>query len=363
MNCTSCGTQLPPGARACAYCGALTPDYYSNPSPPSYSSPPGVPPVVGVPYSAPPQRPSTGYGSGPYGTPASTPPYSTPTSPYGVPAPGTYQPPVPPSPPPSRPPASPRRNAMLGIIIGAVLLVLILIGAGILVIAGSKGTSATPTPTPRVAPTPTPTPTPIPATATAMALQNIYTQATSSTPAINDPLQSPDNFGWDQSSDKNASCGFAGGAYHASAKPDYFSPCYAESTNFSNLALQVEITILSGHSGGLLLRNNSNSFAGYQFRISTDGTYILNKNVPNTDGSANFTTIISGHSSAITTGNNQPNLLAVVARGDKIYLYVNKQYIDSATDTSFTSGQVGVYVDSDANSVEATFSNFQVWKL
>jgi hypothetical protein len=42
---------------------------------------------------------------------------------------------------------------------------------------------------------------------------------------------------------------------------------------------------------------------------------------------------------------------------------VNKQYVDSASDNSYTSGQIGVYTDSDASDVEAIFGDVEVWKL
>jgi hypothetical protein len=244
--------------------------------------------------------------------------------------------------------------------------VLVLIGAGVFVFlhptpstptAGKpKRVQATTIPSPQVSPT-------IPPGATATAIQTLYNQTTSGTPTINDPLSQPDNYGWDQSSDNTSSCAFKGGAYHSTARPDYFSPCLASGTNFINLLFQVQITIVSGHSGGLVIRSDEND-SGYYFRISTDGTYIIQKIAISGDNTQQ--TVLpggSGSTSAIQTGNNQPNLIAVLAQGNTFYFYVNKQLVDSTSDDAYTSGQIGVYSDSDAGAVEAVFSNAEVWKL
>ncbi len=202
------------------------------------------------------------------------------------------------------------------------------------------------------------------AQATATALQMIYTQATSGTPAISDPLSGGDNFGWDQYSVLGGGCAFRGGTYHSSAPPTYFTTCFANQTNFSNFALQVQMTILSGHSGGIVFRGDSQQQNFYAFRISTDGSYILAKIAANSAGQYNLTTLTSGSNNpAIHQGNNASNLIAVVAQGNTFYLYVNGQYVDQASDSTNKSGEIGVYTHSDAGSVEATFSNLKVWRL
>src|SRR6266568_1697261 len=77
------------------------------------------------------------------------------------------------------------------------------------------------------------------ATATATTLASIFTQATSGTSALNDPLS--DNTGnhkWDQTSTRvDGMCIFTGGDYHAlAARQGFFQPCLAQTTNFSDFA-------------------------------------------------------------------------------------------------------------------------------
>ena len=180
---------------------------------------------------------------------------------------------------------------------------------------------------------------------------------------MNEGLGAPDNYGWDHVAQANTDCTFTGGTYHAQAKPGYFAPCYASATNFSDLLLQVQMTIVSGHSGGVVFRADATNDHEYQFRISTDGTYILNKYVVE-NGTPAVKSLLSGTSPAIVKGANQSNLVAVLAQGDAIALYVNKKYVDSTNDATYHQGQIGVYADSDPSSVvDAAFNKLEVWKL
>jgi hypothetical protein len=122
------------------------------------------------------------------------------------------------------------------------------------------------------------------------------------------------------------------------------------------------MTLISGHSGGLVCRADSTNDKGYQFRISTDGSYILNRIILDQQGQiqSDGETVASGSSTLIQQGTNQ---LAIMAQGDTITLFINGKYVDSATDSTYHSGQIGIYVDSDASSVEGAFSYLQVWKL
>ena len=195
------------------------------------------------------------------------------------------------------------------------------------------------------------------------AVQALYDQTTSKTPVMNDALTQPDNYGWDNYATANTNCAFVSGIFHSKAQSGYFSPCYAKATNYSNFILQAQISFVSGHSGGLVFRANSQTDEEYQFRVSTDGTYILKKLVKDNAGQLQTQTLYSGSSSVVSTAANAQNLVAVLVQGDNISIFVNKHYLHSVSDTTYQSGQVGVYVDSDAGSVEAIFKNVQVWSL
>ncbi len=203
------------------------------------------------------------------------------------------------------------------------------------------------------------------AIATQTALQAIYTQATSGKPTLNDPLSHADSFGWDELPvAQGSSCTFKGGAYHSETPARTTTPCIAEATNFSNFAFQVEITIVSGQTGGMMFRANRTNFSSYLFSISTDGTYLLHKFSEDSSGALHDETLVSGSTSTVNTVDGQSNLIAVVARGNDLYLYVNKQYVDHASDSTSRSGQIGVFsAGSDTSGAEAMFRHAQVWKL
>jgi serine/threonine protein kinase len=199
------------------------------------------------------------------------------------------------------------------------------------------------------------------ATATRTALMDVYTQATSGTPTISDPLNAPDNYGWTRSNSSGGKCDFVDGAYHSRAQVGYFSSCYAAATNFTDLAFQVEMTIISGTSGGIIFRGQTSGT--YNFYVNTDGTYNLLK-INDNGQSLIPTPLRSGSSAAIHTGLNQMNVLTVVTHGSTFYLYVNKQFVNTASDDSYKSGEIGVGANSsDTSGTEAVFRNVQVWQL
>ncbi len=201
------------------------------------------------------------------------------------------------------------------------------------------------------------------ATATTTALQNIYTQATSGSPALSDPLSQQDANNWEvDTKTGGGGCAFTGGAYHASMpQAGFFASCYAQGSNFSNFALQVQMTILKGDRGGIIFRANSNNTKFFLLRIGQDGSYTLFRYVDTNGNDAK--TLFQGSSSAIQTGLNQTNKVAVVFRGSNLYFYVNQQYVASVNDGSYTSGEIGVFADDQSNATEVAFSNLKVWTL
>jgi serine/threonine protein kinase len=193
--------------------------------------------------------------------------------------------------------------------------------------------------------------------------KSVYNQATGGTPALNDSLRAQSKNNWDEVQSSQASCSFAKGMYDSTTTSGYFRSCMAEATNFGNLAYQVEMNVVSGHSGGLVLRATANT-SGYYFRLSTDGTELAEKLVINAQGNnTTSTSLFAGRSAAANMGNNQFNTITVIMRGSGMYMYINRQYAFHTSDSSYTSGLIGVFADSDASSSEILFRNAQVWKL
>src|SRR6266700_3232543 len=62
-------------------------------------------------------------------------------------------------------------------------------------------------------------------------------------------------------------------------------------------------------------------------------------------------------------GLNQTNTITVVARGGSMYFYINGQYIGGVSNTTLSSGKIGVFGESFNNSTIVAFSNAEVWQL
>ncbi len=119
MNCRVCGSPLPEGATHCPRCGAVTSYSFAT-----TAAAPDDPTVASSPETAAPPPPPNASGSFPY---------QTPFDPYQV---------APLAPPP---PSPPRRSKRIGLLVGAVLLTLLLIGGGVFAwLAYTAGRSGAP---------------------------------------------------------------------------------------------------------------------------------------------------------------------------------------------------------------------------
>ena len=171
--------------------------------------------------------------------------------------------------------------------------------------------------------------------------------------ALNDSLTSTSASGWST----GTQCQFMSTGYQVSiARTGFDQGCLATSTNFGDFAYQVTMTIVQGDCGGLIFRAvNAQNY--YAFLVCQNGKYIaalfVNTAVEKSPPAAT--------SSAIHTGLQQVNTLAVVLQGNTFNLYVNGQRVDTFPDSTFTHGAVGVLA-ADINSPTAVdYTNALVW--
>ena len=199
--------------------------------------------------------------------------------------------------------------------------------------------------------------------ATATVLQHIFNQETSGNPVLNDSLNQQDNNNWEVDSKAGGGgCAFTNGAYHVSTLlTGFFSSCYDHSQIFSNFVFQVQMTVLKGDRGGIIFRSDPTNTKFYLFRVGQDGSYDLYLYV-DTNGS-NAQLLAHGSSSAIHTGLNHPNKIAVIANESNLSFYVDQQFLVSIKDTTYQSGSIGVFADAQTNPTEVAFSSAKVWTL
>lgn len=200
------------------------------------------------------------------------------------------------------------------------------------------------------------------ATATATIFGGQLTQATSGTPVLNDPLSDNSlNNAWDEVSTVNqdTSCHFNGTAYEAQeGRQGFILPCFANATNFTNFVYQVTMTIVRGGEGGIIFCANKDKKQYYLFRIDTNGNYALELYA-----NSQYALLAQGTNSAILTGAGSSNTLTVLVDKGTLALFVNSIYVGSASDTTLSSGQVGVVaIDRDLPTTVA-FSNAEVWNV
>lgn len=179
--------------------------------------------------------------------------------------------------------------------------------------------------------------------------------------AFYDPLSQPYQWGNASNSSFGGACQFTNGAYQISqSKTARFYYC-TTSSNFSNFAFEVQMRITQGDCGGMVFRANNSSSSLYFFEVCQTGVYKLIKYVDNTG--TNAKTLISDLSLDITTGLNVSNLIAVVASGSTLELYVNNQKIASTSDGSYSQGEVGLVAGSFSNPTQVAYKNAKVWVL
>lgn len=192
---------------------------------------------------------------------------------------------------------------------------------------------------------------------TVTAVENPYTHSGALT--LSDPLS--DNSQGHNWAHDPINCGFSGGTYHVKApNPNHYDDCPENSIDYSNFAFEVQMQFIKGDTGGIIFRYHytPTHLYFYTFLISQDMNYSLSLvNGSSTNPLAN------GKNLAIKQGLNQINLIAVIAQGNTIKAYVNHQQIASVTDSTFSTGKIGIMANPISNPTEVIFSNAKVWTL
>ncbi|GCF08139.1 zinc ribbon domain-containing protein [Dictyobacter arantiisoli] len=196
--------------------------------------------------------------------------------------------------------------------------------------------------------------------ATATALQTLYKQSTSKKPFMQNPLFFESKAGWDIYPTKDGGgCAFTNNAFHSTVfQKGYFAPCIAHKTHVHNFALEIQMTILKGDEGGIIFRSNTRDSNFYSFRIRADGTYALMLTHAN-----DTTSLVSDRSNLIKTGRRKMNILTVIVQGSNIYLYINRHYVGSASDSSYRAGAIGVMAVDRKHDTDVAFNNLRLWRL
>jgi len=173
---------------------------------------------------------------------------------------------------------------------------------------------------------------------------------------ISDSLNGPENWLTSTSGDWGGTCTYKNGAYHAfqGVIARAYSCNTISTLQGSNSIFEVQATIISGDCGGILFRYNPSTHFGYTFRFCHDGNVSL---------VGQHGILYGAVSSAVRVGYNQSNIVAAVASGNQIRLYINKQYIITVIDDAFSQGRFALDVRANTQPTEIAFNNAKIWQL
>jgi hypothetical protein len=367
MHCASCGTALPPGAMTCPACGA--PVSASSFSP--YEDTNLVPyDVEAVPYK---EFSAPGQNAGPVISPSPAPIQEYAPQPAGF-SPAASVPQIAPAQQsvtmgyapaaPSglfAPPAQSTRPSRLVAVLCALIALLVLSNLGLLYVAFVYQPAQLHDQANTIARTEEAQAS---ATAYAGSPQGLYARYTAGKPNLNDPLNNNSASLWSDYTSINGRniCEFTGNSYHViNSDPAHFFFCSPAYHTLSNFVFQVQMTIIRGDYGGLVVRLDGGSGTLYRFRLDPDGYFSFYLYISH--NGADSRPLVRGYASSMNVGPGQSNLITVIAQGSHFYLYVNKQHIASVTDSTYSDGSVGLIAGDISQATEVAYSNAEIWEL
>jgi len=209
--------------------------------------------------------------------------------------------------------------------------------------------------------------------ARASATAGVIQTATTGTPLYQDPMNNVDNPQTQQEQwQSDSHCGFKAGDYQITKGTSFFNlgqiqGCLENGNKYDNMALSVDMTIVSGHSGGIFFRvspKTLGAYAGYLFEVDSIGRYKLSKSSNFSTGTGNAILQDWTPSSVIKVG--AKNTLQFIASGNTFSLYANGVFLTTVTDNdnTFTYGYIALLASTATDGGDATivYSNMNIYK-
>lgn len=207
-------------------------------------------------------------------------------------------------------------------------------------------------------------------TATAGVIQT----ATTGTAVYHDVLNDPNNADTVQEQwDSNANCVFAADGYHIKKGTSLLNDgqlqgCLEKGVRYNNMTVSVDMTIISGHSGGVFFRVNTKTlgaYAGYLFEVDNTGRYKISKSSNFSTGTGNATLQDWTPSSALKV--SAKNRLQFIINGNTFSFYANGVYLTTLpdNDNTFTDGYIALLATTATGGEDAdiVYSNLSVYGL
>ncbi|WP_052888146.1 serine/threonine-protein kinase [Thermogemmatispora carboxidivorans] len=202
--------------------------------------------------------------------------------------------------------------------------------------------------------------------AQATATAAVWQTATAGRLVYNDPLTSADNSATKQANwDRSSHCLFGGDGYHVVQAVSLTTTqriCHEANYSYGNIALSVQMKIVSGASGGVFIRLRPNLFnlpSGYLFEVDSQGRY----RIARFDGGLEQPFADWSTTPALQSGTGVANTLQIIANGSNLSFYANNVYLTTINDNNYTEGNIGFLGTVGENDANVVYSNLAVYAL
>lgn len=174
-----------------------------------------------------------------------------------------------------------------------------------------------------------------------------------------DDFSNPDT-GWEETDSANITRGYKEGSYQFEIRTAQTDDWVLANQDFKNVSVEADLTRTRGlddNNYGVVCKYSS-PISFYAFVISSDGSYMIEKRTK--QGFARLSGTQFEISDRIKTGGKLNHIKAVCGDGF-LELYVNGKFVDRAEDDALTSGDVGLFAGTYADSLlKVSFDNFVV---
>jgi hypothetical protein len=175
-------------------------------------------------------------------------------------------------------------------------------------------------------------------------------------PLLSDSLSKQDSNQWE--TDRN--CAFYHGVYQVtnSEQPPTTISCISSRLRYSDVAIQVDVTLLSGDDAGLYFRDDQASGNTYVCEITNQ----RQADIGSFEDHATVILVPDMFNGGIH-GSGKKNTLLVIAQGNDLQFFVNNTFIAETHDSTLTSGEIGFSVANYSESAQARFSNLVIYQV
>ena len=169
-----------------------------------------------------------------------------------------------------------------------------------------------------------------------------------------DPLNHPSN-SWEITSN----CQFLNEMYHVRASEhEAYTICHQQANEFTDFAFEVQMKIVTGDCGGMVFRSEKSKYKFYRVDICSDGDMRVFL-----QGDSSLNPLFYKNITDIKRDPKKTHVVAIVAQGRTLLLYIDQKSIGQIPDTTYSNGQIGLAAYERSNPTEVAYMNVRIWVL